>query len=215
MNRFRACGVRGGRRVAQAAGAVLLLTAVAACSSDGRTRSLGEVVEQQGNPADCGGAAGKTVELDGSEVQVNMGHNPYTGTLAVTVLSAQNISEPFEDPFISGTVVPPQGRFVAVRFKISNELNAGVQPSTVVFDNLQLTDGTKSWPVADYNGVHTDAPSWGWSVNHGDEQGATEVGAGFDEFTWALFDIPDGATPTGLAFQTSARQLCLAMPPLG
>ncbi len=140
-----------------------------------------------------------------------MGSSPYTGSLIVTAIKSVTIAEPFEDPFV-GEIIRAQGKFIGVRFKFKSELSSAFQPSTVIFDNMQLTDGEQSWAVSDYNGIHTGAPSWAWSANQGDEQGATDVGAGFESFTWALFDVPTSAQPHAIAYQSEDEQYCLEIP---
>lgn len=163
-----------------------------------------------GDPKECAGTSSSSVQVSGEDVQVNMGRSPYSGSLTIAVVSSQYVDKPFEDPFV-GETIRAQGRFVAVRLSFENNLDSAFQPSSVVIDNMQITDGKQAWLVSDYNGFHSGAPSWAWSVNNGDEQGATDVGAGFELFTWALFDIPTGITPTAIAYQSEGPQLCLAL----
>lgn len=166
--------------------------------------------EKAVSPTDCGGATQSEISIDGDEVQVNMGRSPYSGSLRISALAAQLIGEPFIDPFVDETI-QPKGHFVAIRFEFENELSDSVQPSSVIFDNLQVTDGKQIWSVADYNGF-TGAPSWAWSVLQGDEQGATDVAPGFKSASWALFDVPTDVRPTWVAYRSEGRQYCLEIP---
>lgn len=168
--------------------------------------------DSSGNPKKCGDVPETAISVNGDDVQVNMGRSPYSGTVEISAVSSELIQQPFEDPY-GPEMIDPQGQFVGIRLEFKNNLDSSFQPSSVVLDNMQVTDGTQSWSIADYNGVHDmDAPSWAWSENQGDESGATEVGAGFTLFTWALFDVPTDANPTAIAYQSEGRQYCLAIP---
>jgi hypothetical protein len=181
-----------------------------ACSNE--AGSFGN--SERANPGKCQDNTETEITVDGADLQINMGHDPYSGELVVTAVKQQIIDEPFEDPFIGGMVVA-QGHFVGIRFRLKNDLNSSVQPSSVLFDNMQITDGKQSWEVSDYSGIHSDAPSWAWSANYGDEQGATDVGAGFESYTWALFDVPKTAVPTAIAYQSEGPQYCFGLPSQG
>ena len=66
----------------------------------------------------------------------------------------------FTDPF-TGVAIEAQGAFIGYRYSVSNETNAELQPATQINDDL-LTDGSSSWPTADYTGTHAEDVSGSW-----------------------------------------------------
>jgi len=186
--------------------ATCLLLLLPACGGSGGLAS------GPAEPTECAAADRAEVTVEASRLGRLMGQPDLEGTVTVRVLGRADPPSTFEDPFIQQPTVA-QGKFVGVRYSLANDTNAEVQPSTQVSDSLRLTDGERSWAVADYSGAHQTGVSGAWAETQGDEQPETMVGAGFEQTTWAVFDVPADARPTGLALSfESGGQECLALP---
>lgn len=205
---------REDRLVMKRAGVSLTLSAlllIAACGqSDERTILVGGF--DQSDPTECADAGDTTVTVDAARLDQLMGQPSLNGTVTIRMLAREDPPGSFEDPFLQQPTIA-EGKFVAYRYSLSNNTNAEVQPDTHVNDSLRLTDGSRSWPFADYSGSHQTGVSSAWAEIQGDEQTATMVGAGFNQATWVVFDIPTDAEPTGLALGLdSGEQECIGLP---
>jgi hypothetical protein len=132
--------------------------------------------------------------MDGSNFTQLMGDSALTGPVTIHWLSKGDVPPSFQDPF-TGQEVLAQGEFVGYRYTVTNGTNAEFQPATQINGHLRLTTGNQSWPTADYEGSHQQDVSSSYAETVGDEQTATMVGAGFEQTTWAVFDVPVGTSP--------------------
>lgn len=160
----------------------------------------------------CGGRGESSVDISADLLPVLFGSDAPEGSITVEVLAYEDLPDTIEDSSFEGEVFVARGDFVGVRYRLVNNASQELQLSSQFTENLRLTDGEQSWAVADYNSDHFGAPGWEWSEQNGDVGGATYVGAGFADTTWAVFDVPGGTDPTGLGFQlANGRSLCLGL----
>jgi hypothetical protein len=193
------------RRPFGAAAAALLL--LAGCS--GGTTGLGSDAQ---DATECANATGMSATIDADQLDQLAGHPQLSGDVTITILAREDPPKTFQDPF-TGQTIDAEGMFVGYRYRLGNDTNAELQPATQINESLRLTDGDRSWSTADYTGAHPQDVSSSWADTQGDEQTATFVGAGFEQTTWAVFDVPTEAKPNGVALELRADQTCLAVPP--
>jgi hypothetical protein len=130
--------------------------------------------------------------------------------VAVRLLQTRALPNSFHDSFVDETVTA-DGKFVGVQIKVTNDSSTEVQPSSM-FDSWRLTDGDASWETADYSGSHQGGVSGAYADSQGDDQPETDIAAGFDGTTWAVFDIPADADPSAISVARESKQTCLALP---
>ena len=172
-----------------------------------------DLVEDPGTlpaPEDCANATDATATVEISNTSADEATDtPATGEVTIEITEVAELPASFEDPFISGETLTAQGRFIGYREEVTSAASAEFQPSAF-FDDWRLTDGERSWPTADYTGPHQTSVSGSWAETRGDEQPATMIASGFSQTTWAVFDVPVDAEPTGIAFALDDGQECLA-----
>jgi hypothetical protein len=132
------------------------------------------------------------------------------GQVTVELRQTRELPSSFQDDFVD-EVITADGKFVGVQVKITNDSSVETQPSSL-YENWRLTDGKASWEVADYNGSHDTGVSGAYADSQGDDQPETQIAAGFDGTTWAVFDVPTDANPTAISVVNESDQTCLALP---
>jgi hypothetical protein len=181
MRRLRSVGILG------------TLLVVIACGGSESGSTSGKVTN-------CSSRGERSVAIDGDDLPVLFGSNIPNGEIVVEVLEASDLPDEIVDEWSMEESFIARGNFVGIRYRLINNLEEEIQLSSQFSESLRITNGRQSWGVADYNGDHFGAPGWAWSVQNGDTGGATYVPAGFDDVTWAVFDIPDDVAPDGLGF---------------
>lgn len=123
------------------------------CSSDTISPSFDDGAES--DAAECAGTPTSSVTVEGSQLDRLAGHPKLSGEVTISVLAREDPSQSFTDPF-TGVAIEAEGAFIGYRYSVSNETNAELQPATQINDELRLTDGSSSWPTADYTGTHAE-----------------------------------------------------------
>jgi hypothetical protein len=159
------------------------------------------------DPTDCAGKGDTSLTADARDLN---SFAEGSGSVTVQLLKTRALPHSFQDNFVDETVTA-DGKFVGVQLKVTNRSSAEIQPSSM-FDSWRLTDGDASWETADYSGSHQGGVSGAYSDSQGDDQPETEVAAGFDGTTWAVFDIPLDADPSAIAVSSTPDQTCLRLP---
>jgi HEAT repeat protein len=133
------------------------------------------------------------------------------GQITIEVLEAGPIGREVRpcDTFYAGCVpddpVTAAGVFYGVRYTVQNTTSEGSDPSR----DWWLTDGVHSWPR--FSSVRGDV-SAGWAYSQGDVDDHF-AGPGEAITTWAVFDIPEDATPTAIGWSLAdGEQACLGLP---
>ncbi len=179
------------------------------CESSGLVEESGESEEATASSCDEQELV-SSFTAEAAELPALFGDEDLGGEVTVTVLSAQEVPPGFDDPFFLGETVTPQGKFFGVRYALTNDASAEVQPDAVFASSARLSDGERSWETADYNGVHNGV-SGAWATTQGDEQPETWTGAGFEQTSWAVFDLPADAEPTALHWELEGDVVCFAL----
>ena len=176
-------------------------------SGDGASATVSKVTQ-------CVGRGSAVRSIDGDDLPVLFGQNFPSGKIDVEILRYEDIPDVISDSYFEDESFQARGNFVGVRYRLSNDLEEEIQLSSQFTESLRITDGEKSWGVADYNDDHFGAPGWEWSETNGDVGGATYVGAGFSEVTWAVYDIPVGVEPRAVGFERAdGRAVCFSIEP--
>lgn len=160
------------------------------------------------DPADCKAGGPTTLTKDVTELASY--YSGLSGDITVDLLAARELPTSFHDGFVDETITA-QGKFIGVQVRVTNDADQEIQPSSL-FDDWRLTDGRASWETADYTAGHQGGVSAAWADSQGDEQPATQIQAGFDGTTWAVFDIPTDAAQRAISVINDDKQTCLGLP---
>ena len=194
------------RHIVSLIGGLLLMTMTACGSNASSTIGIFPLSTPTQDVTACAGGGPTKADVPAGGINTTL-----TGTVSITMLQRADLPKSFLDTFVNQTVTA-EGKFIGIRYAVKNGANTKMQPSSIN-ESLFLTDGKQSWDVADYTGPNPHGVSGAWSVSRGDAQPETYIGAGFDGTTWAVFDVPTTAMPTGIALRVQrTNELCLGLP---
>jgi hypothetical protein len=169
--------------------------------------SPGDFGDDHHDATDCAGKGKTSLTADINELD---SFSEGSGPVTVELLQTRELPRSFHDNFVDETVTA-DGKFVGIQVEVTNDSSVETQPSSL-YDNWRLTDGNASWETADYNGSHDTGVSGAYADSQGDDQPETQIAAGFDGTTWAVFDIPADADPSAISIANDSDQTCLALP---
>lgn len=191
-------------------GMLISLTVISACSNGGSSVDLFAGQAKKEDSTKCANRGEAVTSISAENMQQMMGDPEYTGELVLEILSVEELPSVLTDPYIDQTF-EAEGKFVGVRYRLTNNANVEVQPVTQIGNHLEITDGNQIW--ADSDRLRFGSVADAWADEKGDSQGAEMVGPGFSIVTWTVFDTPPQAELSGLSVQSeTGKMLCLGLP---
>ena len=191
-------------------GVLISLPLFSACSNGESSADLFSGQGKQEDSAKCANSGEAVTNVAAEDMQRMMGDPEYTGELVLEILSVEELPSVITDPY-DGQSYEAKGKFVGVRYRLTNNANVEVQPVTQIGRHLKITNGEQSW--ADSDGLRFGSVADAWADDKGDSQGAEMVGPGFSIVTWTVFDTPLQAEFSGLSVQSeTGKMYCLGLP---
>lgn len=149
--------------------------------------------------------ATSTATLSVSDFQplgLDFGGKPTAGDVKVEVLETQLISGAIRDPSHSAQPVKPSGRFLAVRYRLTNNANGEVY-AFLVSDSMEIASGATTIKVVDQGNTH---PISDWQTYDAKRKGdkppnSLHVQPGHSATTWVVYDIPKSLVPRTLSVE--------------
>ncbi len=143
---------------------------------------------------------GEPSELDfdgaptGVEIDLaDMFESPTTGSASIRLLQVDEVESPIESE--SYGKIRAKGRFVAVRYEVTNDTDVALHQFFDVVTALDATDGEVWYEVND--GAASDALS---AEREGDDSTA-DLEAGGTATAWIVFDVPEDTEVVGLGYR--------------
>ena len=191
-------------------GVLISLPLFSACGNGESSAGLFPGQGKQEDSAKCANSGEAVTSISAENMQQMMGDPEYTGELVLEILSVEELPRILIDPYIDQTF-EAKGKFVGVRYRLTNNANVEVQPVTQIGRHLKITNGEQSW--ADSDSLRFGSVADGWADENGDSHGAEMVGPGFSIVTWTVFDTPVQAVLSGLSVQSeTGKMYCLGLP---
>ena len=189
---------------------ILSMGIVSGCGNGGTSVDLFGGQGKQEDSAKCANSGEAVTNIAAEDMQRMMGDPEYTGELVLEILSVEELPSVVTDPY-DGQSYEAKGKFVGVRYRLTNNANVEVQPVTQIGRHLKITNGEQSW--ADSDSLRFGSVADTWADEKGDSHGAEMVGPGFSIVTWTVFDMPPQAEFSGLSVQSeTGKMYCLGLP---
>ena len=189
---------------------ILFMGIVSSCGNGETSVDLFGGQRKQEDSAKCANSGEAVTNISAENMQRMMGDPEYTGELVLEILSVEELPTVVTDPYIN-QAFEAKGKFVGVRYRLTNNANVEVQPVTQIGRHLEITNGDQSW--ADSDNLRFGSVADAWAYEKGDSQGAEMVGPGFSIVTWTVFDTPLQAEFSGLSVQSETGKMhCLGLP---
>jgi hypothetical protein len=208
---FKKHGVTVSEIVRPALLSVLIsLTLFSACGNKGSSVDPFTGQGKQEDSAKCANSGEAVTNIAAEDMQRMMGDPEYKGELVLEILSVEELPSVITDPD-DGQSYEAKGKFVGVRYRLTNNANVEVQPVTQIGNHLKITNGEQSW--ADSDSLRFGSVADTWADENEDSHGAEMVGPGFSIVTWTVFDTPLQAEFSGLSVQSeTGKMYCLGLP---
>jgi hypothetical protein len=191
-------------------GSLISLTLFTACGNERTSVDLFGGQGKQEDSAKCANSGEAVTNIAAEDMQRMMGDPEYTGELVLEILSVEELPSVITDPY-DGQFYEAKGKFVGVRYRLTNNANVEVQPVTQIGSHLEITNGEQGW--SDSDSLRFGSVADTWADENGDSHGAEMVGPGFSIETWTVFDMPPQAEFSGLSVQSeTGKMYCLGLP---
>jgi len=132
---------------------------------------------------------------------------PFNGDYKIALIEKRDFESPIKHSLLD-KYFKARGKFVGIKYEIQNNTDDQITPSMHFNDFIVATDGIRKWHP------HSDATHIISSKMEG-LSFADYLGAGFDDFTWVVFDIPVDAEIVGLAcvdFNSTQKPILIKLP---
>ncbi len=164
-----------------------------------RLRERARRWDDDGDGSDFGSGDDPTsLDFDGAPTEIeiapdDMFESPTSGSATVRLLETEEV----ESPIVSDSYSDQRatGRFVAVRYEVTNDTDASLHQFFDVVTAFDATDGETWFEISD--GAASDALS---IAREGDDS-TSDVEAGETATAWLVFDVPADAEVVGLGYR--------------
>lgn len=136
---------------------------------------------------------GQQIVIDAEGLPELWGETPLKGEIALT-FERVAIADSYDDDICGYGRVMAKGKFVAILYRVRNDAQARMQPSSQLGDEFVLVDGHgRQWQEAEYSQSRYCFLNANFANQFGGEGPEHWIDPGFEGLTAVVFDVPKDA----------------------